>query len=340
MDVIAESVAARDRSKVQRQEWLSARTDGLQKRAFGSQIHPSNVMELFYDERDDAAHEARGSQILYWLDDLGAKPLKEADANDHGFVFAGARPIEDYRNLVGRYPLLRDRPEQRAPLLRLDTVLDALIAEGVDVPTPRTWQLPLDAALPEDLTYPLFLRTAHSSLKLGGRVSRVRNRVELEREAAELRRALGWDALILARRWHEFAEAGQGVYGPVPQEVRVWVVDGQPFAWSFHYLNVLGNPQGFPPHAADLRVLSELARRVGKAFRSRCVATDFAREPTGQWLFIEAGPGSCAGTAHEAVYKAVAARLRGGRCSAWADNVGGILGDAAAPGSSAAAGRR
>jgi hypothetical protein len=297
-------------------------------------------MELFYDERDDAAHEARGSQILYWLDDVGARPLKEAKPGDHGFVFAGARPIEDYRKLVGRYPLLHDRPEERAPLLRLDAVLDALVAEGVDVPTPRTWRLPLDAARPEDLTYPLFLRTTHSSLKLGARVSRVRNRAELECEAEELRRALGWDALVLARHWHDFAEAGQGVYGPVPQEARVWVVDGQPFAWSFHYLNVLGNPKGFPPNAADLRVLSELARRVGKAFRSRCVVADFAREPTGQWLFIEAGPGSCAGTAHEAVFKAVAARLRGERCSAWADNVGGILEEVAGPGTSAEADRQ
>src|SRR5262245_14545856 len=200
-------------------------------------------MELFYDERDDAAHEARGSQILYWLDDLGAKPLKEAKASDHGFVFAGARPVEDYRQLLRRHPLLRDRPEERAPLLRLDAVLDALTTAGADVPTPRTWRLPLDATLPEDLTYPLFVRTAHSSLKLGGRISRVRNRSELEAEAAELRRALGWDAVILARRWHEFAEAGKGVYGPVPQEVRVWVVDGRPFAWSFHYLNVIASPR-------------------------------------------------------------------------------------------------
>src|SRR5262245_40213190 len=165
-------------------------------------------MELFYDERDAAAHEARGSQVLYWLDDLGARPLHEAKADDHGFVFAGARSVDDYGRLVGGRPFLRDRPEERAPLLRLGSVLDALAAAGVDVPTPRTWRLPLDAALPDDLTYPLFVRAAHSSLKLGGRVSRVRNRAELETEAGELRRALGWDVLILARRWHDFAEAG------------------------------------------------------------------------------------------------------------------------------------
>src|SRR5262245_18895757 len=110
-------------------------------------------MELFYDERDDAAHEARGSQILYWLDDLGAKPLTEAKASDEGFVFSAARPIEDYRKLVDRYPYLRDRPEERAPLLRLDSVLDALSAAGVEVPTPKAWRLPLDAVLPHDLTY-------------------------------------------------------------------------------------------------------------------------------------------------------------------------------------------
>jgi hypothetical protein len=284
-----------------------------------------DVIDLFYDERDDAAHEARGSQILYWLDDLGAKPLGEAKAGDLGFLFAGARPIEDYRQLVARYPHLRDRPEERAPLLRLDSVLDTLAAAGVEVPTPRTWRLPLDCPLPEDLAYPLFVRTAQSSLKLGGRVSRVRNRTELEAEAAELRRALGWDALILARRWHELAEAGQSVYGSVPQEVRVWVVDGLPFAWSFHYLNVIAAPKGFPPARADLGVLSGLARRVGSAFRSRCVVADFAREATGGWLFIEAGPGSCAGTAHEAVFKAVAGRLRGELQKVQSDAVGGIF---------------
>lgn len=283
-------------------------------------------MELFYDERDDDAHEARGSQILYWLDDLDARPLSEAEATDQGFVFAGARPIEDYSRLVGRYPLLRDRPEEREPLLRLDSVLDALHAIGADVPTPRTWQLPLDAPLPEDLSYPLFVRTAHTSLKLGGRISRVRNRAELETEAAELRRALGWDALILARQWHDLAEAGEGVYGPVPQEVRVWVVDGRPTAWSFHYLNVVASPKGFPPSYSDLRTLSELAAQVGAGFRSRCVVADFAREVTGRWLFIEAGPGSCAGTAHEAVFKAVAHRLRGEVHAVSGDVVGGTFG--------------
>jgi len=289
-------------------------------------------MELFYDERDDAIHEARGSQILYWLDDLGAKPLREARAGDLGFVFTGARPIEDYRRLLAHFPRLQDRSEARAPLLRLDSVLDALASAGVDVPTPPTWRLPLDTPLPPDLTFPLFVRTAHSSFNLGGKVSRVRNRAELEVEAAELRRTLGWDSLILARAWREFAPAGAGVYGPIPQEVRVWVVDGRPFAWSFHYLNVLASPKGFPPSAADLRLLAALAGRVGAAFRSRCVVADFAREVGGCWTFIEAGPGSCAGTAHEEVFKAVAARLRGENRAVRSDAVGGIFEGAAGSG--------
>ena len=81
-------------------------------------------MELFYDERDDALHEARGSRILYWLDDLGAKPLTEANDSE-GFLFAGARDMEDYARLVSGFPLLRDLPDERAPLMRLDSVLDA-----------------------------------------------------------------------------------------------------------------------------------------------------------------------------------------------------------------------
>src|SRR5262249_32081091 len=254
-------------------------------------------MELYYDERDDKFHEARGSQILYWLDDLGAKPLTEARPDDEGLLFAGARPMADYRQLVAGKPFLRDRPEDRGPLMELDSVLDGLSAASVPVPTPKTWRLPLDGPLPKDLTFPLFVRTALSSWKFGGRISRVRSLAELESESAELRRAFGWDAVILARAWHEFAEAGQSVYGPVVQEVRVWIVDQLPFAWSFHYLNVVREPRGFPPSGDDLRAVAEMAADVGRAFRSRLLAADFARQKNGEWIFIEAGPGSFAGTA-------------------------------------------
>ena len=282
-------------------------------------------MQLLYALRDDPYHERVGSQILYWLDDLDAAPLGEADPSRPGFLFAGARPIEDYRALVSGRPSVRDRPEEREPLLRLDMVLQALDRAGVRVPSPRTWVLPLDAPLPEDLAFPLFVRTAESSWKKGGRISRVRTAAELEEEAALLRRALGWDATVLARRWLDLAPAGEGRYGPLPQEVRTWVVDGVPFAWSFHYLNVVATPKGFPPSADDVAALRQLAGEVGRAFRSRLVAADFARGRDGRWWFIEAGPGSCAGTAHEAVFKAVARRVRGEVPGLRADAVGGPL---------------
>src|SRR5208282_1612177 len=99
------------------------------------------------------------------------------------------------------------------------------------------------AALPEDVTFPLFVRTAETSWKLGGAISRVKNPAQLRDESAALRRAFRWDALILAREWVELATAGDGMYGPVAQEVRVWIVDRFPFAWSFHYLNVLKEPK-------------------------------------------------------------------------------------------------
>src|SRR5215207_7640260 len=169
-------------------------------------------MQLLYDPRDDAYHERIGSRILYWLDDLDAIPLPEADPALRGYLFAGARPIEDYRDLVARWPLVRDRPWEREPLLRLDSVLDALSTAAEDVPAPRTWVLPLDAPLPEDLTFPLFMRTAESSWKKGGRISRVANAAELQDEAAALRRALGWDAVVLARQWLDLAAAGEGRY--------------------------------------------------------------------------------------------------------------------------------
>jgi hypothetical protein len=282
-------------------------------------------MQLYYDPRDDRYHERLGSRIHYWLDDLGAAPLQEAPPGAEGFLFTGARPIDDYRQLLAGRPCLRDRPEERELLLRLDTVLQVLEQANVRVPTPRTWFLPLDAPVPRDLTFPLFVRTAESSWKKGGRISRVRSPAGLEDEAALLRRALGWDATILAREWLELAPAGKGRYGPIPQEVRVWAVDGVPRAWSFHYLDVLSKPAGFPPGDPDLRALAGLAAEVAVAFRSRLVAADFARDVRGEWWFIEAGPGSCAGTAHEAVFKAVARWLRGEGADLEGDAVGAPL---------------
>jgi hypothetical protein len=282
-------------------------------------------LQLLYDPRDDAHHERIGSHVLYWLDDLGAVPLGEADPTAEGFLFAGARPIDDYRRLVASLPLVRDRPEEREPLLRLDTVLHAVEKAGVRVPAPRTWVLPLDAPPPDDLTFPLFVRTTESSWKKGGRISKVGSVRELEAEAAELRRALGWDATILAREWLDLATAGAGRYGPVPQEVRIWVVDGAPVAWSFHHMHIVPRPKGFPHSPDDLAELRRLAGQVASSFRSRLVAADFARGTDGRWWFIEAGPGSCAGTAHERVFKAVAGRLRGELSGFQGDALGGPL---------------
>ena len=61
---------------------------------------------------------------------------------------------------------------------------------SVDVPTPVTWRLRVGEALPADLMFPLFVRTASSSWKLGGRISRVTSISQLESEASELRRAM------------------------------------------------------------------------------------------------------------------------------------------------------
>jgi len=282
-------------------------------------------MQLLYDSRDDRYHQQLGSRIRDWLDDLDARPLDEADPAESGFLFAGARPIDDYRDLVAGHPLVRDRPDEREPLLRLDAVLAAVGRAGVKVPSPRTWVLSLDAPVSDDLTFPLFLRTAESSMKKGGHISRVGNAREFEDEAAELRRALGWDATILAREWLDLEPAGDGHYGSVPQEVRVWVVDGVPTAWSFHYMQAVRNPRGFPPSTDDLAVLRRQAAAVGSGFRSRLVAADFARGRDGTWWWIEAGPGSCAGTAHEQVFKAVASRLKGEVLAFEGDAVGGLL---------------
>lgn len=64
-------------------------------------------MKLFFDDRDDKVCEERGDRRLYWLDDLGAEPFSQASPEDEGFLFAGGRPISDYKRLVAGFPLLR-----------------------------------------------------------------------------------------------------------------------------------------------------------------------------------------------------------------------------------------
>lgn len=281
-------------------------------------------MKLFYDPRDRVAAR-HGDRRLQWLFELGGRPVEEATAKDEGFLFAGVRTMDDYRDLVRNLPLLRDRPEEREPLLELDKVLSALDAAKVKVPTPRTWRIALDAPLPKDLKYPLFVRTGKSSWKLGGQVSKVRNQAELVAEMEALRQAIQWDAVILARAWVDLAPAGSGVYGKYPQEVRVWIIDGEPFAWSFHYLQALSTPAGFPPKPTDLSTLREYASGIANAFRSRGVMADFARLRSGGWIFIEAGPVSAAGTAHEGVFRAVATKLAGKKPGNPLDTVGALF---------------
>lgn len=159
----------------------------------------------------------------------------------------------------------------------------------------------------------------------GGHISRVRTARELDGEASELRRALGWDAVVLAWEWLDLAPAGEGHYGPLPQEMRTWVVDGTPVAWSFHYMHIVPRPKDFSPSGDDLMEPRQLAGQVASAFSSRLVVADFARDVDGKWWFIEAGPGSCASTGHEQVFKAVARRLRSEAVEIEADAVGGLL---------------
>lgn len=281
--------------------------------------------KLFYDSRDDALFEQRGMRNLYWLDDIGALPFEEATGNDEGFLFAGARSIEDYDQLVANHPGIRDRPREREPLLTLDTVLYSLDRADGSVPRPRTWTLHLDTPLTDDLIYPLFVRTAKSSWKLGGKISKVGTPEQLADEADALRRVFGWDETILCRQWLEIEQAGYSLYGPIPVEVRCWIIDSVPFAWSFHHLHAAPQATGFPPSTRELERIRQLAARVGRCFRSRLVCADFVRLVDGQWFFLEAGPGSCAGTGHEQVFKSVALRLAGEEYEPFESKYGGIF---------------
>lgn len=221
--------------------------------------------------------------------------------------------------------MLRDRPNERQELLRLDSILSALSLNGIEVPTPKTWILEIDRGLPDDLEFPLFVRTQKSSWKRGGQQSKVRNPRELQEESELMRRAFGWNTPILARKWLNIASAGKWMFGDAPQEIRTWIVDGIPSAWSFHYLHAVPNPLGFPPSSEDLTRLRELAAKVAKPFKSRLIVADFVRDIQCSWHFLEAGPGAVAGTAHELVFKYVANRLIGNETKLESDSVGGLL---------------
>jgi hypothetical protein len=83
--------------------------------------------------------------------------------------------------------------------------------------------------------------------------------------------------------------------------------------------------QRFPPSRDDFSLLKQLAARVGSSFRSRLVVADFIRDRAGKWWFLEAGPGSAAGTAHEVVFKFVSESVRGGEPNCLGNAVGGQL---------------
>ena len=191
----------------------------------------------------------------------------------------------------------------------------------------KTWELHIDDPLPQDIRYPLFVRTDRTSWKLGGKISYVKDEKMLLEECELLRRAFGWNAIILAREWLEFAEAGTFRMGSLPQEVRVWIVDSQVFAWSFHHMLVVKDPEGFPLTTEDKTIIFDYASQIGKSFTSRLIVADFAKLKNGKWTFIEAGPGSCAGTGHEEIFKSVACKLLGRKYVFAGNKIGGFFTD-------------
>jgi len=282
-------------------------------------------MKLLYDQRDWNHAEKHGDLRLRWLREVDAVPIQEASADVEGFLFGYHHPETKYAELVKQHPGVRDRPDERKALTALDDVLSALDDAGVSITAPLTWKLKVDEPLPRDLTFPLFVRTSVSSWKRGGNSSKVRNERQLREECEELRRAFGWDATIIAREWLDIAEAGTWRYGAIPQEIRVWIIDAVPFAWSFHYLSALKDPNGLPPSDSELVEIAKAASKIAKPFTSRLIAADFAKDRSGQWHFIEASPGACSGIAHEGVFKAIGRRVVGQPHSVVQDKVGGLL---------------
>lgn len=282
-------------------------------------------MQMFFDRNDLTDAKKLKDKRFHWLNEIGAIELAEAHTDATGFLFSYQHGETHLVHQVGDRPGIHDRPDERQELVNLDDVLRALTVNGIEMPTPKTWVLQIDEELPSDLEFPLFVRTRKSSWKRGGDQAKVRNLRELADESELLRRAFGWDAPIIARRWLDIAVAGRWMFGDAPQEIRTWVVGGEPVAWSFHYLHAVPNPVGFPPSSDDLSQLGAMATKVAKPFKSRLIAADFVRDTSNNWHFMEAGPGAVAGTAHEQVFKYVAYRLVGQDTDLVGDAVGGRL---------------
>ena len=211
-------------------------------------------MLLLYDQNDLSNPQKLRDERIHWLIQIGAKQLDAFPSDAEGFLFGYEQGPLALQQQLRNHPNVHDRPEEREDLCALDRVLLRLAEASINMPTPRTWVIEIDKDPPTDIEFPLFVRTPTSSWKRGGSQGRVKNMKELVAEAELLRRAFGWDVPILAREWVEFAIAGEWMYGKVPQEIRVWIVDRIPVAWSFHYIHVVKTPKGFPPTSDDLNL--------------------------------------------------------------------------------------
>src|SRR5262249_51146286 len=146
-------------------------------------------MHLLYDQGDLDYAERRGDLRLKWIQEIGANAIQDFAADGAGFLFGYQIPRDEFAAVVAQFPAVRDRPEDRDQLTRLEDILSALGDAHVNVPRPRTWILRVDDPAPVDITFPLFVRTSTSSWKRGGPISKVRNFKQLEDEYELLRRA-------------------------------------------------------------------------------------------------------------------------------------------------------
>lgn len=207
------------------------------------------------------------------------------------------------------------------------------------VPQARTRFVPLSPAewaLPEAELEPLlakrlaaipvgpggvFFRTYLGTRKINPGLNRAESREELVSLARDLVVSLRVREPILGLAVREVLPIAylwdDGRRVCVNREFRVFLVDGEPAFLA------LGRPvhelRGRVPDAWLARVaglepgtrerLLELARRVGKAFRARLVAADFAVLESGEPVLIETNEGYCSGWTHPAACVAVFGQL-------------------------------
>jgi len=253
-------------------------------------------MQLLYDPRDDAYHERLGSQILYWLDDLGRRRSMRQTPKPK----VTSSPAPDHPGLpsaCGDRSHIRDRPRSVSRCSGWTACCGPWTkpASASRRPAPgRCRGRPVAGRL-------IFRCSCGRRSRRGKRAVSSR---KFPRPGSWRPRRPNCGGPLAGTRssWPRVVgpgPSGRGALWPRPPRSSHLVVDGVPSAWSSLHASRIA-PKGFPPSPATLATLTRSGGGSGVGIRSRLVVATSARGPT--------APGGSSrrarqlpGTGHEAV---------------------------------------